>query len=219
MIEKYFFVSSAKSRYHISLFADDHSMLNVKIILASVREGRFGDKPAAWIFDHAKKTPDLEVELLDLKEFPMPFFNAPVSPSMIKEPYTHPVVVQWTAKIAEADAFIIVTPEYNHAPPASLKNAMDWVYQEWNKKPVTFVAYGGVGGARSIEQLKEVAVELQMAPMRNNINITFDYMMKAFQDSNIDPIELLKPFDEKAKGMIDQLIWWGNALKEARNNL
>lgn len=191
-------------------------MLNIIIILASVREGRFGDKPAAWIMQHAKQTPELEVELLDLKDFPMPFFHDPVSPSMKKTPYTHPEVMRWTAKIAEADAFIIVTPEYNHGYPASLKNAMDWVYQEWNNKPVAFVAYGGVGGARCVEQLRQVAVELQMAPVRNAIDITFDYMMKAFQDANIDPLELLKPFDDKAKGMIEQLVWWATALKNAR---
>lgn len=191
-------------------------MLNVKIILSSVREGRFGDKPAAWILEHAKNTPGIKVELLDLKEFPMPFFNDPVSPSMKNVPYTHPEVVRWTQKITEAEAFIIVTPEYNHGYPASLKNAMDWVYQEWNNKPVAFVAYGAVGGARSVEQLRQVAVELQMAPIRNSVGITFDYMMKAFQDSNIDPLELLKPFDEKVKGLIEQLLWWGNALKTAR---
>lgn len=192
-------------------------MLNVKVIIGSVREGRFGDKPAAWIFKLAKQNPDLNVEFLDLKEYPMPFFNDATSPSMLKTPYTHPEVVRWTQKIAEADAFIVVTPEYNHGYPASLKNAFDWVYKEWNQKPVAFVAYGGVGGARSIEQLREVAVELQMAPIRNSINITFDYMMKAFQDSNVSPIELLKPFDEKANGLIEQLAWWGNALKAARS--
>ena len=191
-------------------------MLNVKVILSSVREGRFGDKPAAWILEHVKKTDGLNVELLDLKEYPMPFFNDPVSPSMMKEPYTNPEVIRWTAKIAEADAFIIVTPEYNHGYPASLKNALDWVYKEWNQKAVAFVAYGGVGGARSVEQLKEIAVELQMAPMRNGVNVTFDYIMKAFSDPKTDPIELLKPFDDKAKVLIEQLIWWGNALKKAR---
>lgn len=191
-------------------------MLNIKIILASVREGRFGDKPAAWILAHAKQTTDVDAELLDLKEYPMPFFNDPVSPSMKKTPYTHPDVVRFTAKIAEADAFIIVTPEYNHGYPASLKNALDWVYDEWHKKPVAFVGYGGVGGARSIEQLKQVVVELQMAPMRNAIGIPFEYIMKASQDPNIDPIDLLKPFDEKASGMIGQLTWWAETLRSAR---
>lgn len=192
-------------------------MLNIKIILASVREGRFGDKPAAWIFELAKQNPELNVELLDLKDYAMPFFNDPVSPSMLKVPYTHPEVVRWTAKIAEADAFIIVTPEYNHGYPASLKNALDWVYREWNQKPVAFVAYGGVGGARSIEQLREVSVELQMAPIRNSVNITFDYVMRTFSEPTISPSELLKPLDEKANALIEQLIWWASALKVARD--
>lgn len=192
-------------------------MLKLKIILASVREGRFGDKPATWMFEQAKQTTDIDVELLDLKDFPMPFFNESVPPSMIKEPYSHPEVARFTQKIKEADAFIVVTPEYNHGYPASLKNALDWVCVEWNNKPMAFVAYGSVGGARSVEQLRQVAVELQMAPIRNAIHITFDYIMKTYEQPSISPMELLKPFDEKAEGMMKQLVWWGNALKEARN--
>lgn len=192
-------------------------MLKLKIILASVREGRFGDKPAAWILEHTKQVSDLDAELLDLKDFSMPFFNDPVSPSMIKEPYTHPEVIRFTQKISEADVFIVVTPEYNHGYPASLKNALDWVYTEWNNKPVAFVAYGAVGGARSVEQLRQVVVELQMTPVRNAIHITFDYIMKTFEQPTISPMELLKPFDQKAMGLIEQLMWWGNALKEARS--
>jgi len=192
-------------------------MLKIKIILASVREGRFGDKPAAWMFHHAKQNPDLDVEILDLKEFPMPFFNDQTSPSMLKEPYTQPEVVRWTKKIEEADAFIVVTPEYNHAPPASLKNAIDWVYKEWNNKPVGFVSYGGAGGARAIEQLKQIVIELQMAPIRNSVNITFDYIMKTYQNPLMDPVELLHPLDQKATDFIGQLVWWGHALKAARS--
>jgi len=192
-------------------------MLQIKIILASVREGRFGDKPAKWILDLVNQQEGLHAELLDLKEYQMPFFNDPVSPSMMKEPYKNPEVARWTEKIAEADAFIVVTPEYNHAPPASLKNAIDWVGKEWNNKPMAFVAYGGVGGARAVEQLRQIMVELQVASMQRSVNITFDFIMKAMQEPTIAPAELLNPLEQKAVGMIDQLVWWGNALKEARS--
>ena len=191
-------------------------MIKLKIILSSVREGRFGDKPAVWMLAHAKKLEGVDVEILDLKEYPMPFFNDPVSPGMLKTPYTDVVVAKWTQKIAEADAFIIVTPEYNHGYPASLKNAMDWVYKEWNKKPVAYVGYGGVGGARSIAQICEVAMELQLVSIRHTVNITFDYMMKAFADATIDPVELLKPLDPKADALLEQVVGGGNALKKAR---
>src|SRR5665213_949628 len=106
--------------------------LKIKVILGSTRQGRFGDKPAHWIFDEAKKKEGVEVEYLDLRDYALPFFDEPAPPSSIKEPYINPVVQKWTAKIADGDAIIVVTPEYNHGYPAVLKNALDYVYKEWN---------------------------------------------------------------------------------------
>jgi NAD(P)H-dependent FMN reductase len=194
--------------------------MKIKVILGSTRQGSFGDKPARWIFEELKKREDVEIELLDLRDFELPFFDSPTSPSSIKEPYQNEVVKRWTAKIAEADGFVIVTPEYNHGYPAVLKNAMDWVYKEWNKKAVGFVSYGSVMGARSIEQLRLVAVELQMAPIRAAVYIPGDIYKTA--RNNAEEGDSSNPFEslnERANVMIDQLIWWTKALKKARDEV
>lgn len=191
--------------------------LKVKIILGSTRQNRFSDKPGMWILGEAQKRSDMEVELLDLRDYPMPFFDEPTSPNSKKEPFKNEAVAKWTAKIAEADAFVIIAPEYNHGVPAVLKNALDYVYPEWNNKPVGFVSYGNVSGARSVEQLREVVIELQMAPIRNAVHIPVDVLVKAAGWSGPADPSALTALDEKAKGLLDQLVWWGNALKVARN--
>jgi len=156
--------------------------------------------------------------LLDLRDYPMPFFDEPVSPSQIKEPYAHPVVQKWTAKIAEADGFIIVTPEYNHGYPAVLKNAFDYVGKEWNKKAIGFVSWGSVGGARAIEQLRGVAIELQLAPIRTSVHIPAPVYMAAINEKAPANPELFKPVEPNANAFLDQLIWWTKALKTARDS-
>src|SRR5579872_3399556 len=132
-------------------------MLKIQVIIGSTRQGRFSEKPAQWIFEEAKKKTGLEVELLDLRDYPMPFFNEPMSPSRVEGKYPNEAVQKWAKKIAEADGYIIVSPEYNHGYPAVLKNAMDSIYKEWNNKSVGFVSYGSVGGGRAVEQLRLVA--------------------------------------------------------------
>jgi NAD(P)H-dependent FMN reductase len=146
----------------------------------------------------------------------MPFFDEPVSPSMIKEPYANPAVQAWTKKIAEGDAFIIVSPEYNHGYSAVLKNALDYVYKEWNNKPVGFVSYGSVGGARAIEQLRQVAVELQMAPIRNSVHIPWSLLASMMALPTPVAPELFEPVAHGKDGLITQLLWWAKALKTAR---
>jgi NAD(P)H-dependent FMN reductase len=188
---------------------------NIKVIAGSTREGRFSDKAAAWIVDELKKQEDVSAEVLDLKDYSMPFFNEVVSPSMKTEPYTHEAVSRFTNKIAEGDAFVIVTPEYNHSTSGVLKNALDWVYQEWNNKPVAFVSYGSVGGARAVEQLRHIAIELQMAPIRNAVHIPgADYF--SMKSGKITAEELFGKMQKAAGGMIEQLLWWTRALKNAR---
>lgn len=190
--------------------------LNVKIILASIREGRFGDKPAAWIFDIAKQNGAVSAELLDLKEYKLPLFAQKVSPKHVEGSYGDPAIDVWAAKIAEADAFIMVTPEYNNGYPSSLKNNIDYLYKEWGLKPVCFVSYGVTGGARAIQQLREVAIELQMAPISNSVNI-FNPWNLTDDEGNLRP----GVFDEHEKGagfMLEQLVWWAKALKEARES-
>src|SRR3989344_5113159 len=147
------------------------NVLKVKIILGSTRPARFSEHAGGWILEQAKKIAGIETEILDLRDYAMPFFNEAVTPSAKKEDYADEAVQRWTKKIKEADGFIIVAPEYNHGYTAVLKNALDYVSTEWNNKPVGFVAYGSAGGARAVEQLRAVAIELQMAPVRNAVHI------------------------------------------------
>lgn len=188
-------------------------MTKIQIILGSTREGRFGEKPARWIYEVAKKRKDVEVELLDLRDYPLPFFNESVSPASITTPYTNPNVVKWEKKVAEADAYIIVTPEYNHGYPAVLKNALDYAFREWNDKPVGFVAYGGMGGARAVEQLKEVAVELHMASVRTAVHIPAFWTL-VDEKGNLKTETL----EKSAEGMLDQLIAWAQMFQTFRNS-
>lgn len=189
--------------------------ISIKVIAGSTREGRFSDKATAWIAEELKKQEGLDVEVLDLRDYDMPFFNEAATPSYKTEPYKHPAVAKFTAKIAEGDAFVIVSPEYNHGTSAVLKNALDWVYQEWNNKAVGFVSYGSVGGARAVEQLRLIAVELQMAPVREAVHIPGEeYFPVLFGKTQAS--DMFAKMTEKADRMIPQLLWWAQALKAAR---
>jgi len=193
-----------------------NDMLNIKVIMGSTRKGRFSEKPAAWIFEEVRKRGGVNAELLDLRDYPMPFFDEPMSPAMIQEPYENEVVKRWTGKIAEADGFIVIAPEYNHGYPAVLKNAFDYVYKEWGMKPVTYVAYGSSGGARSVEQLRQVAVELQMAPLRNAIHIPGEKVFPVIM-GQADAGELFSGLAKPADTLIEELLLWARVLKDARN--
>lgn len=193
---------------------DQTGTLKIKVILGSTRPSRFSEYPGRWIFDILKKREGVEAEILDLRDYDMPFFNEPVSPGYKKEPYAHEAVARWTQKIAEADGFVIITPEYNRGPSGVLKNALDYAYQEWNNKAVAFVAYGSVGGARSVEHLRLYAIELQMAPVRSAVHISSHWTLR-------DEKGALKPgaldqYVQSAEGMLDQLVWWAKALRTAR---
>lgn len=159
--------------------------MKIKVILGSTRQGRFGEKVAAWVMEQVK-----DAELLDLRDFPLPFFDETAGPSQIKEPYTREEVVKWTAKIADGEAFIVITPEYNHGYSAVLKNALDYVYKEWNGKKIGFVGYGVLGATRAIEQLRQVVIELQMYPIRNAVHITKFWELENF-DSYNQPLKSL----------------------------
>jgi NAD(P)H-dependent FMN reductase len=187
-------------------------MLNILVILGSIRQQRFGEQPARWVIEELKKYPDIKATLVDVRELGLPLFDEPVSPSMNKGNYLHPEAVEWAKKVGEADGFIIVTPEYNHGYPSGLKNAIDYVYHEWNNKPVAFVSYGGIsGGTRAVQQLRQVVVELQMAPIRQGVH------MPAYW-SNLDEKGQMKPslYQSQLDAMVPQLVWWANALKTAR---
>jgi NAD(P)H-dependent FMN reductase len=187
----------------------------IAVIAGSTREGRFSDQAAAWVATELGKTSGVTTDVIDLRDYNMPFFNESVSPSSKSAPYTNEAVARFTKKIESADAFVIVTPEYNHSTSAVLKNAMDWVYQEWNHKPVAFVSYGSVGGARAVEHLRLVAVELQMAPIRNAVHIPGDKYF-GMRGGATTPVELFASLQKPLDGMIEQLLWWAQALKTAR---
>lgn len=192
-----------------------NTLLNIKVIAGSTREGRFSDKAAAWVAEEIKKQKEVMVEVLDLRDYEMPFFNESVSPSFKQEPFKDEAVVRFTKKIAEGDAFVIITPEYNHGTSGVLKNALDWVYPEWNNKPVAFVSYGGVGGARAVEQLRLNTIELQMAPIRAAVHIPGEqYFQVLF--GKMDVKELFASLAQQVEVMITQLLWWTRALKNAR---
>ncbi len=189
--------------------------LKIKVITGSVRTGRFNDKAAAWVVSELGKNEQVEAELVDLIDYELPFFNEAISPSMKTEPYADKSVARFTQKIAEGDAFILVTPEYNHSTSGVLKNALDWVYQEWNNKPVAFVSYGSVGGARAVEHLRLIAVELQMAPIRNAVHIPGEqYFPVLFGQAPAEP--MFAGLQKPAEGMISQLVWWALTLRFGR---
>lgn len=195
----------------------DNTSINIKVIAGSTREGRFSDKAASWIAEEIKKQKGVAVEVLDLRDYEMPFFNEPMSPSFKQEPYKDEVVARFTKKVAEGDAFVIVTPEYNHGTSGVLKNALDWVYPEWNNKPVAFVSYGSVGGARAVEQLRLNAIELQMAPIRNAVHIPGEqYFQVLFGKMNAK--DLFASVSRQVEDMITQLLWWARVLKNARES-
>ena len=190
-------------------------MTVISVIVGSTREGRFSEKPAKWIFQHLKKRDGIDARLLDLRDCQMPFFDQRATPATPgRPPYKNEVVQRWTAAIAPSDGFVFVTPEYNYGPSAVLKNAIDWVYPEWGRKAVCFVSYGNAGGARSVQQLRQNVIELQLAPIRSSVHIPVATLLAHYQGGDVDAglAELEKP----AGAMIDDLLWWTAALKTAR---
>jgi NAD(P)H-dependent FMN reductase len=190
-------------------------MTVISVIVGSTRQGRFSEKPAQWISQQLKNRGGVDARLLDLRDFPMPFFDQPVPPAMPGRPaYENEVVKKWTAEVARSDGFIFVTPEYNYGPSAVLKNALDWVYPEWNRKAAAFVSYGSAMGARGVQQLRLTAIELQLAPVRSSVYIPVATLWAHFQGGDVDAG--LTELEGAAKTMIDDLLWWTAALKAAR---
>lgn len=189
-------------------------MLKIKVILGSTRPQRMSEKVGKWMAEQVKKKSEVEVEILDLREYPMPFLDEAIPPIALNRKYSNEIVQKWSAKIAEGDAFIVIAPEYNHGYPAVLKNAIDVLYSEWSKKPMGFVGYGSVAGARSIEQLRQVIVQLEMVSMQNSINI------QGVQEAiNVQGEAKEEKLNEYAAKFLDALIWWGKLLKNGREQL
>jgi NAD(P)H-dependent FMN reductase len=186
----------------------------IGIIVGSTRPNRFADKPTEWIEKIARARGDIDVEVLDLRDYPLPFFDEAVSPAW--GPSQSEVAQKWQKKVASLDGFVIVTAEYNRGPTAVLKNAIDYAYNEWNNKAVTFVGYGGVGATRAVEQLRLIAIEMQMAPTRTAVHILMPDFVAVLQQGK--KLEELEHLNQNAQQTLDQLVWWTKALKVARDN-
>jgi NAD(P)H-dependent FMN reductase len=190
--------------------------VKIQIILGSTRKNRFSEKPGAYLLDELKKREGVSAELIDLRDWPLPFYDEAASPTSLKGNFQNELAKKWNAKIAEADGYIIISPEYNHGITAVLKNAMDWVYGDsWAKKPFGAVSYGSTLGARSIAALRTVAIECQLVPIRNSIHIPGDvYKAVAAAQNPADP-QLWKPIREpmdRVGACLDQLLWFAQVL-------
>ena len=191
------------------------SKLKIAVILGSTRDSRFGTKPAQWILDLAKQRPELDVELVDLKDYNLPLFNEVASNAWA--PSQSPEAVRWQNKISEFDGYIFVTAEYNRSITGALKNALDQAYVNWNKKAAGYVGYGTVGGARAIEHLRNIAVELQMASTRSAVHIGGSDFFTVWGGGANQPISAIEQnILPSAKDMLDQLTFWASAAKWAR---
>jgi NAD(P)H-dependent FMN reductase len=187
-------------------------MPKIAVIISSTRDTRFGDKPAQWIYNAVSAREDLDVELLDLRDYNLPFFNE--AASNLWAPTQNEEGVRWQKKVAEFDGYIFVVAEYNRSITAALKNALDYAYNEWNKKPAAYVGYGSVGAARAIEHLRLISVELQMAPLRSGVHIQGGDFMAVWQGGK--SVESLTHLESGVQTLLDELTWWTNALKAAR---
>src|SRR5271157_3286388 len=184
-------------------------MLKIAIVVGSTRPGRKADVVAQWVHGIAKKRKEAEFEIVDIKDFSLPLLDEPMPPSLGQ--YTKPHTKAWAAKIDGFDAFVFVTPEYSHGPTAALKNALDFIYKEWNNKAAGFVGYGSMGGARSVEQLRLNLAELQVATVRAQV------MLSLFTDfENYTTFKPAPMHEQYVNTMLDQLIAWGGALKTLR---
>lgn len=189
-------------------------MLKIALIVGSTRPNRLADKVAPWVVEGAKARGDLTLDVLDLRDANLPLFNEPASPLFTGGSYSEPAAEAWRHRIGEYDGYICTVAEYNHGPTAALKNAFDSAYFEWFRKPVAFVGYGGVGGARAIEVMRGVTIELQMAPLKHEVNIGGEpFLGLLIHGKTMADYPFL---DDSRTQLFDNLVWWGEALKAAR---
>lgn len=189
-------------------------MLKLALIIGSTRPNRFADIPAKWIADAAAKRDDFTLDVLDLRDQNLPFYEEPVPALYTGGAFSAPAAEAWRNKLAQYDGFIVTAAEYNHGPTAVLKNAFDSAAFEWRRKAIAFVGYGGVGGARAIEHLRGVAAELHMASIKAEVNISMEPFLGILQQGKtLDDYPYLVASRDT---LFDELVWWANALKVAR---
>ena len=193
------------------------SKLKIAVIISSTRPSRFGEIPAKWILDRANERPEIDAEIVDLRDFNLPFFDEVASNAWA--PSQNAEAVRWQNKVSEYDGYIFVVAEYNRAITGALKNAIDQAYTNWNKKAFGAVGYGTVGAARAIENLRTIGVELQMVSTRSAVHIAgADFMSVHPGFGGTKALtEIEGSIGNSTKDMLDQLIWWGSAAKAARD--
>jgi NAD(P)H-dependent FMN reductase len=182
----------------------------IGIIMSTTRPGRFADIPTNWLFNIAKARDDADFEIVDLRDYPMPFFEEKMP--LHQAPPQNEVALRWGKKIADLDGYIFVTAEYNHGIPAVLKNAIDYLSPEIRRKPATFLGYGSTGAARAVGQLE---VSLNAAALKYNVHIGMVEMIGMMREGK--SMADYPYLDVAAKRMLDELVWWANTLKEGRS--
>ena len=183
--------------------------LRIAIILGSTRPNRIGEAVATWVHGIAAKRGDAEYELVDLKDFDLPLLDEPIPPSQGK--YTQPHTKAWAAKVDSFDGYVFVSPEYNHSTSGALKNAIDFLYKEWNNKAAGFVSYGSAGGVRAVEHLRLIMAELQIADVRAQV------MLSLFTDfENYSTFKPAPHHEKTVSAMLDQLLAWSAAMRTVR---
>lgn len=187
----------------------------IGIIISTTREGRFGERAARWVAQLAETRSDLDVEVVDLRDYPLPFFESAASPRFV--PIDTPEAKKWSGKLAELDGYVFVTAEYNHSISGVLKNALDFVFAEPARKPAAFVGYGAVGGARAVEQLRLIAVELSMVPLNRAVHINMEPFLGMMREGkDFADYPYLAPTVEV---MLDELAWYAQTLRAGREAL
>ncbi|HUC20613.1 MAG TPA: NAD(P)H-dependent oxidoreductase [Candidatus Polarisedimenticolaceae bacterium] len=184
-------------------------MVKIQIIVGSTRPGRVGKGVADWVYEQAQEREDFEVELVDIADYDLPLLDEP-APAMMGQ-YTKAHTKKWSAKIGKADGFIFVTPEYNYGIPAALKNAIDFLYAEWNHKALAFVGYGVSGGVRAVEQLRGVAAQMRLADVQQQLML---YLARDFK--NYNTFEPTAAHAAQLNKVLDQLVVWTKAMKTVR---
>ncbi|MFV0299972.1 MAG: NADPH-dependent FMN reductase [Paracoccus sp. (in: a-proteobacteria)] len=189
----------------------------IAVIISSTRDTRFADKPANWFMSQVRDNPDLDFDLLDLRDFKLPFFNE--AASNLWMPSSDPAAVAWQNKLAEYDGYVFILAEYNRSITGALKNALDQAYKEWNHKPMAALAYGSMGGTRALEHLRLIAVELQMVPVRSAVHIGGGDFFTTSPLGGDQPIEAIEDhLKPSLEATLADLTWWSRATKAARGN-
>ncbi len=183
--------------------------MKLQVIIGSTRPGRIGKSVGDWVFEQAAKRTDIEVELVDVADYDLPLLDEPVPPSMGGHTKEH--TKRWAAKIAEADAYVFVTAEYNHGVPGALKNAIDFLFFEWHNKAAGFVSYGSNGGSRAVEHLRGTMAEIKIADVRQQLML---HLGRDFENYST-----FIPTDQHAQqlgNVLDEIIEWGAAMQTVR---